>query len=188
MSDNFKKIQQLFYGSSGIDLKSIMHDKVDFTSVSKEDVKALKQWIKQHSDIYKMEKVILYHGTSSEHDIENVGIRKTTAKSKKSLQSQVGFVYLSLYPSMAKQFGEMAYSGKSISVYAVEVPLNQLKADLDQIRNKRLWSDGKLDHIGNSLAESLIYGSGARIKRNVEPYEVRDITQLLKDHEVTESK
>jgi hypothetical protein len=174
---NFSEIQKLFHSESGIDLKAVIANAIDFNNITQSDIKKLNSYIKQHSCIYKMEKVILYHGTCASHDIKNQGIKKTTSKTKKSIQSCPGFVCLSLYPHSAKTFGEMAYPNQEISVFAVEVPVKDLKADLDQLKNKRLW-DPSLQHINNSIAESLIYGNGARVKRNVENYEVREITNI----------
>lgn len=175
----FSLIQKKFYSASGIDLKSIVHDIVKFGDESRKQINELSHWIKNHSDIYKMEKVILYHGTSSKHDIENEGIKKTSSKNRKSIQSASGFVYLSLYPDMAQRFAEMAYAGEEVSVYAVEVLISDLVPDHDQLKNKRLWLDGDSSHIGKTIGDSLAYGSGARVKRNIEPYELRDITDIL---------
>lgn len=184
----FEAIRSLFHSEESINLEEIVREKCK-QDVNNEDTKKTVQqlnlWIKNNCNIYLPTKVILYHGTSSEHDIENEGIRRTTKKTKKSLQSEPGYVYLSLYPEMARTFGEFAYPMKDVSVYAVEVPLYSLLPDKDQLRNKRSWSDGEMDKLGNSLAESLFFGQGARIKGDIEPYAVRNITQILKQYDET---
>jgi site-specific DNA-adenine methylase len=91
--NKFRKIQEKFNNYS-IDLEDINHDKVDFINITKDSIKNINRWVREHSDIYKMEKVILYHGTSEKNAITKEGIKRTSLKSKKSLQSAVGFVYL----------------------------------------------------------------------------------------------
>lgn len=76
---------------------------------------------------------------------------------------------------MAQRFAEMGYPSTEIALYAVEVPVADLKADLDQLKNKRMWSPDDQTDIRNTVADSLVFGSGARLKRDVEPYEVRRI-------------
>lgn len=117
--------------------------------------------------------VLLYHGTSSEIPIESEGLKKTTNKTKKSLQSQPGFVYLSVFPSMAKTFAEMAYPKTEISVYQVFIKIKYLKVDKDQLKNKRVFSN--ID-VADNLVNSLVYGHGARVARNIEPYEIKKIS------------
>jgi len=118
----------------------------------------------------KYHKMVMYHGTSEAHDIEVEGLLPTSLKRRHSLQSSSGYVYLSLYPNCAKVFGELAYPKKSIVVYKVEVPIQMLKADRDQLRNRRLYSAWET---GDTLAESLVYGQGARVKGKVPPYMIR---------------
>ena len=72
---------------------------------------------------------------------------------------------------MAKTFSEIGNPYDEASVYSVVIKIKELKPDTDQLRNKRLWDKDFLE-MGNTLADSLIYGSGARVKRNIEPYEI----------------
>jgi hypothetical protein len=117
--------------------------------------------------------VILYHGTDAENPIMEEGLKRTTKKTKKSLQSQTGFVYLSIFPSMAKKFGEIGYPyAKEIKVYEVFIHFKDLVPDTDQLKNKRLW--GENNSIGNSLADSFIYGHGARTKKDIPVYKIKE--------------
>lgn len=118
--------------------------------------------------------VLMYHGTSSAFDIENDGLKKTKVSTKRSIQSKPGFVYLSAYPDMAKRFGEMAYPTEDICVYQVFIKIKYLKPDKDQLRNKRVYSD--ID-VKDTLVNSLVYGHGARVPRNIEPYELKLINK-----------
>ena len=59
-----------------------------------------------------------------------------------------------------------------MKVYAVIVKVQDLRPDKDQLFNKRRWDDSK--KIGDTLADSLVYGRGARVKRNIYPYEIRE--------------
>ena len=133
---------------------------------SDDEISAFNRWLRQHRDEY----CILYHGTSADIDIISSGLKRTSARTKRSFQSAPGFVYLSVYPGSARTFGEIAYPGKPVSVYGVIVKIKELKPDLDQLRNKRMW--GNID-CGDTLADSLVYGHGARIARNIMPYEIK---------------
>lgn len=122
-------------------------------------------WLKAHKDDY----VRLYHGTSSSNreSVLKKGILKTTARRRKSYQSSSGFAHLSRWPSMAKAFGEMNnYS--DTDVWAVDVKIRDLKPDLDQLANKR--QAGTL--CGDSLAESLLLGNGARVAKTIQPWQI----------------
>ena len=115
--------------------------------------------------------VLLYHGTSCEIPVSKEGLKRTSNKTKKSLQSQTGFVYLSMFPSMAKTFAEMAYPYEDVCVYQIFIKIKDLKPDKDQLKNKRMWSDNK--DIKDTLVDSLIYGKGARVKRDIMSYEIK---------------
>ena len=126
---------------------------------------AFSKWLRQHREDY----VRLYHGTDSDIPILKDGLKKTSTRTKKSMQSATGFVYLSIYPQSARTFGELAYPKKQVTVYAVDIKIKELLPDKDQLRNKRLY--GQFD-IDDTLADSLIFGHGARVKRNILPYEL----------------
>ena len=134
-------------------------------SPTKEAIKYLKKILND-----KESYVLMYHGTSSEYDIESEGLKRTKLGTKKSIQSETGFVYLSVYPDMAKQFGQMAYPREQVNVYQVFVKIKYLKPDKDQLRNKRLYSDIS---VSDTLYNSIVYGRGARVKRDILPYEIK---------------
>lgn len=127
-------------------------DLFEVNAFKNKDIDKLNKFLRKNQ--YKALK--LYHGTSIEHDIENDGLLKTKQKTKKSIQSQPGYVYLSLYKDMAKTFGEMAYPMKDIVVYEVHVQIKSLLPDKDQLYNKRLY--GSNEEIGGTLADSAIHG------------------------------
>lgn len=124
-----------------------------------------KNFVKSNKDTI----VRMYHGTNSEFNILQEGLKPTTNRSKRSIQSSIGYVYLNIYPSMAKTFGEMAYPQTEITVYSVDISLGNLVADKDQLSNKRYWSE---KCIGNTLADSISYGHGARVKGKIESYKI----------------
>ena len=101
------------------------------------------------------------------------GLLRTTSRRRNSAQSESGYVYLSIYPSSAKTFGEIAYPRDEVIVYAVDIKIKELKPDKDQLVNKRRWGYGQFDFLGDSLAESLIFGHGARVRRDIRPYEIK---------------
>lgn len=120
----------------------------------------------------KDKSIRLYHGTSVKHDVADQGLLPTSRRRRLSLQSGSGYVYLSYDPMRALSFASAGYpTDKTLVIYAVEVPIRDLKPDGDQLRNKRMWSDGH-SAIGNSLADSFIYGGGARVRGTIWPYQV----------------
>lgn len=135
--------------------------------VPEKDINKFKTFLNINKEHY----ALMYHGTDSKIPIMDEGLKKTSLKTKKSYQSEVGYVYLSVFPEMAKKFGKMAYpDAKNIQVYQVFVKIKDMKPDKDQLRNKRIFSNMS---VGDSLAESLIYGHGCRIASNIEPYKIK---------------
>lgn len=132
----------------------------------KEDIKELSRLLKNNKDSY----ITLYHGTSVRHRIKEQGLLKTTARRRNSYQSESGYVYLSLFHSSARLFGELAYPYDKVCVYAIKIRIKELKADKDQLRNNRLFAN---EDVGNTLADSFVFGHGARVKRNIFPYELQ---------------
>lgn len=122
------------------------------------------------TDIYNPKIFKLYHGTSAEHNISDEGLKRTSNSRKKSFQSQPGFVYLSIFPNSAHQFGKMSYPNSKIVVYEVELPVYRLLPDKDQLRNQRLFADRD---VKDDLAHSIIFGLGVRVKGDLQPYEVK---------------
>lgn len=133
-------------------------------------VKTLQAWLKSHSDRYKNESVVLYHATGIRIPIASQGLKPTSATRRRSYQSTPGYVYLAATPERAKNFGDLGNQSQS-RVYAVSVLLRHLKADLDQLVNQR--STGQ--DIGNSLAESILFGGGARVKGAIPMWNVREV-------------
>lgn len=131
-----------------------------------DDIKFLNKYLLKN----KYSLIRLYHGTDADIDIMNDGLQVTSAKTKRSMQSATSYVYLSIYDSSAKTFGEMAYPMKNINVYEVAIPIYFLKPDLDQLKNKRLWSGIEC---GDTLADSALFGSGFRVKGNIPPYMIK---------------
>jgi hypothetical protein len=118
----------------------------------------------------------LYHGTGADNDIENEGLKTTKESTKKSFQSQTGFVYLSIYKDSAKLFGDVAYPYQDTKVVEVEIAISNLKADKDQLYNMRANSNKE---VGETLADSAIHGNGFRVKGNIPPYMIKN-TEIFK--------
>ncbi len=107
------------------------------------------------------------------------GLKATSNKTKKSLQSEVGYVYLSIYPESAKMFGDLSNGIKNAVVYEIDIPIKYLKPDKDQLFNKkRSQIEYKQDndiHIGETLGDSAIFGHGFRVKGDIPPYMIKKI-------------
>lgn len=145
---------------------------VDFKSLpemydeSPESIARLNKWLRSHKDTT----VRLYHGTGARRPIMQQGLLPTSVKRRNSYQSTSGYVYLSVWPSLARMFGELGNPYDEVVVYAVDIKVKELKPDLDQLYNKR--ATGAYDYAGNTLADSLIIGHGARVRRKIWPYEI----------------
>lgn len=147
-----------------IDLQSDPYYHVLFYSEpNAEEIRRFNQFIRRN----RSQKIRLYHGTKSEIPAMSEGLKPSSKKRRNSLQSATGYVCFSVYKEMAKHFGEMAFPGKSITVYAIEYSFSMLLPDKDQLRNKRMWTGIEC---GDTLGESLIIGRGARVKGHIPPY------------------
>lgn len=158
---NIKTAQAQFSGDARI-------DNLFYGEEKPETVKNLVSWLKQDPNRF----VRLYHGTAAKHNVMVEGLLPTSGSRRNSLHSGSGYVYLSVFPTSAEDFARMAYPGKDIVVYAVDISIRRLKPDKDQLRNKRYWGGEKYQDIGNSLAESLIYGHGARVEGKINPMQI----------------
>jgi hypothetical protein len=139
-----------------------------FREPTDDDINFLNKYLKNN----KFNLIELYHGTSSKNDIIEIGLLTTKIKTKKSLQSTPGYVYLSVFEDMAKKFGSFAYPTDDTVTYKITVPVYFIEPDLDQIRNVRMWSN---ENIGETLADSALYGHGFRIKGNIPPYMIKKL-------------
>lgn len=147
------------------------------TSISDEEkVKAINQLLNNHKNIYLPKYVILYHGTAKilEESISENGLLPTSATRRRSYQSTNGYVYLAHSYEKAKTFGDLGNSSNS-DVYAVLVKTTELKADLDQLRNKRAVET--LYRIGNSIGDSLVYGGSVRVKGKIPNYRLEKVPE-----------
>jgi len=138
---------------------------------TKKKVAKMKAWLVSHSDKYRNEYTVLYHGTDPSLPIEREGLKRTTIKRRRSYQSKPGYVYLAATPERAESFGKLGNQGKA-QVFAVRVLVRKLKADIDQLNNHRSIGE----NIGNSLAESIIYGGGARYAQAIPPHHLIPIS------------
>jgi predicted SprT family Zn-dependent metalloprotease len=135
---------------------------------SKEKVKNIKEIVDKSKDKYNPTYIKFYHGTDLSIDIENEGLLPTSLNRRRSMQSTSGYVYLANTPKRAKTFGDLGNGGQS-TVYEVIVPGWKIEADKDQLNNQRAAGED----VGNSVAESIVYGGGVRVKGKIEPWQVR---------------
>lgn len=170
----YKKFEAYVHSNYNVDMSNpidLLKDYPDFfySDPTPEMLKEFNKIINPHKNQYQpnIRPVKLYHGTSANINILKDGLLTTKVKTKKSFQSQTGYVYLSIFPDMAKTFGDIAYPYDDIVVYEVIVPIYLLQADKDQLYNQRLHA-GR--NVGDSLAESALYGHGFRVKGDIPPY------------------
>ena len=140
---------------------------------TKGKVDKMKLWLISHGDKYRNEYTVMYHGTDPSLPIKSQGLKPTTSKRRRSYQSKSGYVYLAATPERAEFFGKLGNQGKA-QVYAVRVLVRKLKADIDQLNNQRSVDQD----VGNSLAESIIFGGGARYAQSIPPSDLFTIPQI----------
>lgn len=136
---------------------------------SAREIREFSSWLRARPNAF----VRLYHGTAAVNPIEEQGILPCSTARRNSLQSAAGYVCLSVFPGLAYDFGAYAAmnrpaaaDGARVAVYPVTRTVRALLADLDQLRNRRLFAG---EAVGNSLAESLVHGRGARVRGRVDP-------------------
>lgn len=134
---------------------------------TKEDIVVLSRWLKAHRN----DSIVLYHGTDSSLPILQEGLKRTSMRTKRSLESGTGNVYLTSHLGFAKSFGGYAYPEHedSITVYDVVVKVKDLHADKDQLKNHRMEG---VD-LGDSLAASLLVGHSATVKHDIPNYDLQ---------------
>ncbi len=145
--------------------------KADMWKLSEIEIKNMNKWFRDNKENY----IKLYHWTSPEHKILEQGLKATWKRTARSLQSGHWYTYLSFDPSRAKMFWEMGYAWKTPKVYEVKIKIKDLKPDVDQLWNKRMYAENP--NIWNTLADSLFYWKGFRIKWWVEPWKITELKQ-----------
>lgn len=137
---------------------------------NREKAADLRRWLLAHRDKDASEAVVLYHSTGGRIPLLEQGLKLTTVTRRRSFQSQSGYCYLAATPERALNFGRLG-NGSGARVYAVRVPIRDLKADLDQLRNQRAAEHD----VGSSLEESILWGGGARVKRAIAPSDLAEV-------------
>ncbi len=139
-------------------------------------MKQFRSWLFQNKET----EISLFHGTSQEVPAITEGLLPTSSKRRRSIGSTPGYLYLSIFPAHAKLFGELGYPQHQIVVYAVKIKIKYLRPDIDQLRNKRRYTE---ETFKDNLANSLVHGFGARTRCKAFPYQ---LTLLSKVHDVKE--
>ena len=135
---------------------------------TKEKVKKVKAWLRKYCDKYSFDRVRFYHGTDKNIPVLEEGLKPTSKARRRSLQSESGYVYLAATYEDARMFGNMGSGTNDCAVYCVDILPCDMKADIDQLSNMRSvgWD------VGNTVAESIVYGGGVRVKGSIPPYAI----------------
>lgn len=137
---------------------------------SKEKVIKIKEWLDIHSDLYKNEYTVMYHGTDANLPIEKEGLKPTSFNRRKSYQSSSGYVYLAVTPERAKMYGDIANQSNS-KVYECRVLIRKLLPDIDNLRN---YNDANNENLKYTLANSIVYSGSVRVKGKISNTEVKE--------------
>ena len=152
--------------------EKFVYEIIDFNNIE-ETKKILRKKLREiRKNIYFPKKFLFFHGTSKRNrtNILEKGLLKTNDKRKRSIQSTPGFVYLTMSVESAELFASMAYPNEKIDIYAVLVDAKDMKPDKDQIFNKNLYGN---ENLSVNIENSLIYGNGICVKKNIELYNIR---------------
>ena len=133
--------------------------------------KSISKLIKDNQNIYLPKYMIFFHGTSLslKDKILEEGLLPTSSIRRRSYQSTDGYVYLANDYHRACTFAKLGNGGE-ICVFAVLVKTTDIKADLDQLRNKQIVNPDM--QIKQTLGDSMYYGGGVRVKGKIEPYQI----------------
>ncbi len=140
---------------------------------SRKYLKEVNKYLKKSQDIYMPKYMVFFHSTAYnlKEKILEEGLLPTTNSRRRSYQSTNGYVYLAARREKAEIFGSMANSS-NICTFAVLVKTTDICIDMDQIKNKRAAQWGHIEEIKETLADSIWYGGGVRVKGKIEPYQI----------------
>lgn len=136
-----------------------------------ENVKKIADWLKTYNQKYDFRYVIMYHAAGKDAPILEKGLLAGVSGRKNFSMSENGYVYLAVTPQMAKMFGDMAYNGNFV-VYEVIVPVGNLLPDKNRLRHT--LPEGMK---GGGLAQSLVFAGSARVKGNIERWQIKACTE-----------
>jgi len=140
---------------------------INYDLTMEDNVKILADWLKTYNQKYDIHYVIMYHAAKFNIFVIEQGLLAGNNKRKNFGTSENGYVYLATTPKMAEMFGSMAHNGKFV-IYEVLVPIGKLLPDKGRL--KYTIPD---DIQSGSLAHSLIYAGSAKIKGNIERWQIK---------------
>ena len=135
----------------------------------------VNKYIKSNKNIYMPKYMIFFHSTAShlKDKILEEGLLPTSNTRRRSYQSTNGYVYLASNKNKAVDFCNLG-NGLNICTFAVLVKTTDILMDLDQLRNKKASANqyGYGEDIKETLADSIWYGGGVRVKGMIQPYQI----------------
>lgn len=148
-------------------------DKLLYEKPTESNIKLVNSYMNKTNHRYDEDKIRLYHGTSAnfKEDILSNGLKHTTKDRRNTYGSSSGYVYMSVFPGMARQFAELAFPRTDVVVFQVDIYVRdpKLVPDKDQLANlRRESSHGR--HLKDSIGHSILYGRGLRYKGDIPPY------------------
>lgn len=136
-------------------------------------LRQVNNFIKKNQNIYMPKYMIFFHSTARilKDKILSEGLLPTSNKRRRSYQSTNGYVCLAANREKAETFGKMA-NGYDTCTFAVLVKTTDIRMDMDQLRNKKSAQWGYEEEIKETLADSIWYGGGVRVKGMIQPYQL----------------
>jgi len=146
-------------------------------------IKPISDWLKTYNQKYDIRYVVMYHAAKKDAPILEKGLLAGRNGRKNFGMSESGYVYLAASPGMAKMFGSMAFND-NFTIYEVIVPISKLLPD-----KKRLQFTATEGASGNKLAQSVVYAGSARVKGDIErwqvkPYENEKERDIINEHDI----
>lgn len=130
-------------------------------------MKIVTKWLRSYKHKDTACYVIMYHATGKDVPVLEQGLLVGKGKRKNFGISDDGYVYLATTPRMAEMFGDLAYNEGCV-VYEVIVPVNKLLSN-----RQHLYYSGPIDITCLNLVNSLVYVCSARVKGNIERWQIK---------------
>jgi len=145
----------------------------DYKLTMQDNVKIISDWMKSYNQKYDIRYIVMYHAAKNTASVLEKGLLPGNKSRRNFGMSKSGYVYLAVTPVIAKTFGDMAHNGSYV-IYEVIVPVGKLLPDT-----------GRLQHTtpegikGRGLVHSLVYAGSARVKGNIERWQIKRYDEKL---------
>jgi len=144
---------------------------IDYSLPFSENVKNISKWLKAHSQKNPACYVVMYHATGKDSPVFEQGLLAGCSKRRTSSISESGYIYLSVNPNYARGYGKLKFPDGCV-IYEVIVSVKKLLAD-----KLHFYYARPNELITSNLVNSLVYGGSARVKGNIERWQIKQYSE-----------